>query len=244
VCGEVLPYTETEHEAGFWSYKRDMCACERKVRDEREAREKVEAQVARTKRVAHLRQVAGLTGRLAGMRLSNLKRVPGIGTAINAAEAYVDAWPQSGGLILQGPFGCGKTHLAAAIGNEIIERHRACVKFYPGFELLEAIRRGYGTDDTVAEDCARAGLFICDDLGNERIARDEHGDWAREQFFRIFYWRELKELPVVITTNYGLEELGEHIGMPTLSRLLGMCGRPVKIEAPDYRLNYARERRR
>jgi DNA replication protein DnaC len=209
-----------------------LCLCERTAEAEKERREHAEW-LAR--RVVLFRLDCRLTGKLRRMSLESFGPSSATRKAHAAARELVDAWPgERRGLVLSGQCGCGKTHLAAGIGNALVEKGIS-VEFWPVFDLLQAIRDSFDGREDVAARVSKLGLLILDDLGNERIGRDEKGDWAREQLFRIIYWRELNELPVVVTTNHSVDVLESKLGGPTVSRLLGMCAW-FQIEAGDYRV--------
>lgn len=234
-CGETHEYIRIGFEASaFGGYRRKICACERNRERQREA---AEVESKRLARVAYCEEHSHLVGKLSYMTLDGMEMVPGIKEAIRRAKQFIVK--QDEGLILSGDNGCGKTTIAASIGNALVEK-AVRVEFWTGFDLLDRIRRTYDdsseNETDIVEKLARLDLLIYDDLGNERIAHDDRGDWAREKLFRIFYWRDIYQRPVIITTNYTVPQLIEKVGKATMSRLLGMCGQPVKITAPDYRL--------
>jgi len=135
-----------------------------------------------------------------------------------------------GWLLILGGYGCGKTHLAAAIAN-------ACVAlgvptlFLTVPDLLDWLRYAYSDDEadfeTRFEQVRRAPLLILDDLGTQNAT-----DWAREKLFQIVNHRYVNKLPTVLTTNLALDEIDGRIR----SRLSdpGMVDR-LYIQAPDYR---------
>ena len=242
LCGDICGYTRVQIpdvDKELYRFNRPRCRCEEAVYEftmtNWKSHFKEDEEQRRRERRAQCRAASRLVGKLADMTLGNLMAFPFLGKAIEAARAYLTSWPTSRGLILCGPWGTGKTHIACAIGNALIERG-VWVEFWAGFEILEAIRQSY--DDNGEDPSKRLteiDLLIYDDLGNERIARDDRGEWAREKLLRIFYQREIMELPVLVTTNYRWDDLKGSIGMPTMSRLIGMCGKPIKIDGPDFR---------
>ena len=149
--------------------------------------------------------------------------------AYEEAKAFAEN-PQ-GWLVLKGGYGCGKTHLAAAIANACIERGRP-VLFITVPDLLDHLRSAFAptsaTDyDTRFEEVRTVPILILDDLGTESGTT-----WAQEKLFQIFNYRYNARLPTVITTNRDLEEitlrLRSRLVDPDLSRI-------VSITAPDFR---------
>jgi DNA replication protein DnaC len=112
----------------------------------------------------------------------------------------------TGWLILIGSYGCGKTHLAAAIANErIAHNHPALFVNVP--DLLDHLRATYSPTSEVSYDqrfetIRSAQLLILDDLGTENTT-----SWAGEKLYQILNHRYNAKLPTVITTNHQLEEI-------------------------------------
>jgi len=152
-----------------------------------------------------------------------------LGLAFDRAKSYAEA--PEGWLLLHGAYGCGKTHLAAAIGNWQLA-HQQPVMFVNAPDLLDHLRATFGPGSEVSYDelfdqVRNAPLLILDDLGAESPTQ-----WAQEKFYQIFNHRTVTRLPTVITTNQPMERIEPRIR----SRLVdGELVRKVIIEAPDYR---------
>ncbi|MCG3210666.1 MAG: Chromosomal replication initiator protein DnaA [Anaerolineae bacterium] len=136
-----------------------------------------------------------------------------------------------GWLILLGGYGCGKTHLAAAIANHQIEQGNPAL-FVLVPDLLDHLRGTYSPTSNVTydqrfEDIRTASLLILDDLGSHNTT-----PWAQEKLFQLFNYRYNAQLPTVVTTNHELEEIDRRIRSriidPDLSRIM-------TILAPDFR---------
>ncbi len=131
-------------------------------------------------------------------------------------------------LVLAGPTGVGKTHLALAIAWEWFEDGFS-VLFTRVDDLLDWLRLGY--DDNSyhqrLEKIRRCSLLVLDDLGAEHAK-----DWAGEKVDRIVDWRYVDRTPLVVTTNAKSEDLAPRVA----SRLYDhSCSIVVQMNAEDYR---------
>jgi DNA replication protein DnaC len=145
-------------------------------------------------------------------------------------QSRIFAEKLEGWLLLQGDYGCGKTHLAAAIANFAVEMGVPTL-FITVPDLLDTLRFSY--DDPEAsfeerfEQIRTAPLLVMDDFGTQNAT-----PWAQEKLFQIINYRYINRLPLVVTTNLMLEEIEGRIR----SRLEDpeMVTR-VHIRVPDYR---------
>jgi DNA replication protein DnaC len=156
--------------------------------------------------------------------------------ASRAARNYAES--PEGWLVLLGRTGCGKTHLAAAIGHHLESKGMA-VEFCVVPDLLEALRSSFREDAPVGQfdqifDAARtAPCLILDDLGVHSAT-----PWAQEKLFQILNYRYNAKLPTVITVGCPLDDLPE----PWVSRMYDTKVSMIfEIEAPDYRGRPRRE---
>jgi DNA replication protein DnaC len=148
--------------------------------------------------------------------------------ALGAARQF--AASPKGWLLLTGNYGCGKTHLAAAIANTCVEYGMATL-FLTVPDLLDWLRYTYGSSDTSYEqrfeEIRNVNLLVLDDLGAQNAT-----PWAIEKLFQIIDYRYIRRLPLVVTSNQRLEDLDDRIRSrlqdPELST-------HVNITAPDYR---------
>jgi DNA replication protein DnaC len=148
--------------------------------------------------------------------------------AFNQAQQFsqnADGW-----LLLQGGFGCGKTHLAAAIANFTVGLGVPTL-FITVPDLLDALRFTYNNPESTFEqrfeEIRTAPLLIMDDFGTQNATA-----WAQEKLFQILNYRYINRLPLVVTTNLLLEQIEGRIR----SRLEDPeVVTRVFIQAPDYR---------
>ncbi|MFW6182803.1 MAG: ATP-binding protein [Chloroflexota bacterium] len=136
-----------------------------------------------------------------------------------------------GWLILKGGYGCGKTHLAAAIAN-----HRLSLGYPVLFvntpDLLDHLRSAFSPNAPVSYDqrfdqVRNAKLLILDDLGTQ-----SNTEWAQEKLYQIFNYRYNARLPTVITTNVELESVELRIRSRMVDPSLADI---IHISAPDFR---------
>jgi DNA replication protein DnaC len=144
------------------------------------------------------------------------------------AKEYAES--PEGWLVFTGDYGCGKTHLAAAIAN-YREEHGYPVIFEVVPDLLDHLRATFGPDSLVSydkrfEEVRTAPLLILDDLGTESAT-----PWAREKLFQIFNYRHAAQLPTVITMRIPLEEADPRLRARMLD--VARCT-PYAILAPSY----------
>ena len=150
--------------------------------------------------------------------------------AYRRARKYADP-PVQDWLVLMGPPGRGKTHLAAAIANFHRQGGNDTL-FIVVPDLLDYLRSAYAPDSRVTYDevfnrVRTVDLLVLDDYGEEAAK-----PWAREKLYQIINYRYNARLPTVITTALDLDAMDERIR----SRLLdpGLTTY-YAINAPDYR---------
>jgi DNA replication protein DnaC len=156
-------------------------------------------------------------------RQTNLKR------AYERALAF--AQNPLGWMILKGGYGCGKTHLAAAIANCRLSLGHAAL-FINTPDLLDHLRATYGPNSLTSydqrfEQVRNAPLLILDDLGSQ-----SNTEWAQEKLYQIFNHRYNARLPTVITTNEELESIEIRIRSRMVDPSLVQI---ITILAPDFR---------
>ena len=127
--------------------------------------------------------------------------------AYNQARHYAQSL--NGWLLLQGGYGCGKTHLAAAVANYAVGMGVPTL-FLTVPDLLDTLRFAYNDADTTFEarfeEIRNARLLILDDFGTQNAT-----GWAQEKLFQIINYRYINKLPTVVTTNLLLDEIEARI---------------------------------
>ncbi len=168
---------------------------------------------------------------LEGSARDNLRRI------FHIAKSYPD--DPHGFIVFTGEYGCGKTHLAAAIANEITRRGNTAV-FVVVPDLLDHLRATFAPGSPVSydqrfEETRAAPFLVLDDLGNENAT-----PWAREKLFQIIDYRYITRLPTVITVHREAE-----IDPRIQTRVFDLAHASVnEIEAPSYRTIHRRAQER
>jgi len=125
---------------------------------------------------------------------------------------------KSGGLLMYGKTGLGKTHLSLAIANEVIAKGFGVV--YGSAQMLlnklqkEHFSRENGGDTEGL--LTGADLLILDDLGAEFTTQ-----FTVSAIYNLLNSRMLTGKPTIINTNLTFKELDERYGERIVSRLSG-----------------------
>lgn len=138
------------------------------------------------------------------------------------------------GLILAGGYGSGKTHLAAAVCNVLVDR--GIPVLYGTFvEHLENIRNDFEHTglNLYLSKMKSTPVLVIDDLGKEKKT-----DWTRQTLFDVINYRYEHMLPTIITTNLvsngKYDDLARHVEGAVWSRFCEMCN-IVETAGGDYR---------
>jgi DNA replication protein DnaC len=185
----------------------------------------------------------------------------GLEQAKLVTEAFARDYPAGTdtGLLLMGPCGAGKTHLAVSALQQIVLRGHTGL-FYDYRELLKEIQGSYNPESqtselSVLEPVLTADVLLLDDLGASKPS-----PWALETVGHILNSRYNERRITLLTTNYldttgptpmpaprrpqlpsgqavsaaREDSLTDRLGVRIRSRLYEMC-RTIELFAPDYR---------
>ena len=162
-------------------------------------------------------------------------------------QEFIDLWPgtdEGRGLLLMGPCGVGKTHLAVAALIEIINSNKNGRLLFSNFQdLIQEIQASFDSDQVqskseILRPLLEADLLVLDELGSQKPTT-----FVQDILYYVINTRYNEERATIFTTNYvdepadGKEEnLSQRIGNRLRSRLYEMAPM-VKMSGKDHRRN-------
>lgn len=157
------------------------------------------------------------------------------------ARRFIQHWAEmkedGTGLLLWGNVGTGKTFIAAAIANAVIDLGESARMRSTGEIVLE-VQSGPNKIGIIDEIC-RPSLLVLDDLGAERET-----SFGAEIVYTVIDRRYQTGRPLIVTTNIPLQEIKTETdsGKSRLySRILDRCI-PIFVDGPDRRKAEGAER--
>ena len=168
------------------------------------------------------------------------------------AGRFVEEYPvEKTGLLIVGPIGVGKTHLAAGILKELIASKGIPCLFYDYRELLKEIQNSYNASVQTTELEVLRPVFDAEVLALDELGAVKPTEWVWDTVSLILNTRYNNKRATIITTNFPDEPaaavaaprgtsfqrdetLGDRIGERMRSRLHEMC-RIVPMQGEDFR---------
>lgn len=179
-------------------------------------------------------KLSGLPARFAWKTFSDyVPTTPDQEHALNVVAAYAKDTAKLNrgrGMIITGTVGVGKTHLAAAIINEIIKPDNSVNAIYITFsDMIRHIRSAW-RDRSVDEQSlitkyASASMLIIDEIGVQFGSDSE-----MVQMFEVMNKRYGEMLPTVLISNLQMDELCKLLGDRIIDRMREDEGIAVRMD--------------
>lgn len=233
-CGEPLEYEWPAGVAKAWNLygdrKRLPCVC----KCERERIEQEEKEFNHRHAVEELRRRSGLAGKYLDARFP-AKDAKDFDPTYLAAARRLRKYAANSQIILSGGWGfylwgnpgTGKTYLAAATANALMEQEREVV-FTTFAQICQEIRATYdaGNRETERYVLARyrdAQFLFVDDIGTETMAKNGGDNFSQDRLFQLIDWRATRQMPTAFTSNHRPDGLIDRQIQPkTIDRIIAM----------------------
>lgn len=245
--GMVNPLRKGQKHIYLWLPEPERCTCtqaqkywqqvDAEKKAEEEERKRREEQRRIQERVNKLIKDSGIRGRFLNRTFDTFQVNEVNKHAYKVSKEYADNFSamlprknsdgmilppekEPNGLFISGSYGTGKTHLAAAISNQLL-REGVPVICMTMIDLLARIKQTYDRSDEATEaDIMRiyeeVPLLVIDDIGSEQPT-----EWGATTIYAIINARYEAYMPVVVTTNYAGDELIRRMTP------IGPSGRPL-----------------
>lgn len=220
-CGSKLEQTKFEF-GGVIRYVPSWkpCTCwealEKLEREKQEQRAIIEqekilaAEKRKQERIKRLFGDSGMSRRALCCKFEGYQSTFNNHEALQTCNEYVKDFDiiqrnQRNGLFIVGNCGVGKSHLAYAVANALIEKNTSVICMTM-IDLLLKIKSSFQSKEQteeqilkIYEDCS---LLVIDDLGKEKPT-----EWALQMIYTIVDRRYNALKPIIVTTNYGASDL-------------------------------------
>lgn len=220
----TLPFEDKERKV------RCICNCQKEALEaEEEARNNQE----KLRRIERLRRTGFQDGQLVNWTFYNDdgSHPKVMKAARNYVENFKTFKADGKGLLLYGNVGTGKTYVAAAIANALVDKGLP-VMVTNFARISNKLQESFDGRQTYLDDLNKFDLLVIDDLATERRT-----EYMQEIIFNVVDARYRSGLPMIITTNLDLETLKNPPNASDnriFDRILEKCF-PIEVKGKSHR---------
>ena len=161
--------------------------------------------------------------------------------ALKVCKKYADNFEArleaGGGLVLCGMPGTGKTHLAAAIANQVISENMNTVVFSSVISAMRRVKSTYSRDSIESEDYAIKSFTSPDLLILDEVGVQFGSDAEKIILFEIINIRYQDMKPTILISNLSIDDLKDYIGDRVIDRMYEGKGAVISFDWESYRKN-------
>lgn len=150
------------------------------------------------------------------------------------AENFGEVRKRGASIVMTGGPGTGKTHLACAIANAVIESDLASVRFRTVSELMRRIKDTYRKDSTRTESDVIDGYTWLDLLVVDEIGVQVGSDHEKLLLFDVLNGRYQNLRPTILLSNLSAADLETYLGHRVMDRYRE-CGTVLAFDWPSHR---------
>jgi len=208
------------------------------------------ARATKTRKINKLLEGSGIPRRFRGRSFENYRAESDNENdaqvqALKRARAFAENFPKAvelgASFLFCGKPGTGKTHLACAIGNHVMNAFGSSVSFVTVFEVIQRVKATYGggekSESDVMRSFAQVDLLILDEVGVQ------FGTEFEKVIITDIINRRYSDMrPTIILSNLTSDELSEYLGARVVDRMYEGGGGVLAFDWDSYRAKVARDK--
>lgn len=212
--------------------------CVRLEAERKEAERRLEEERERQRRIEEKLNQAGIPLRFRGRSFDNFKAEnKGQFTALNIAKEYAEEFKErfadGSTLVFSGLPGTGKSHLAIAICQHIMN-HGFTAMYINALDAIRLVRSTWSRNSERSEAEVMSMLASVDLLAIDEVGVQYGTEGEKVILFDIINRRYQDQMPTVLMTNQGVDGFKEYLGERAFDRLRE-AGRWVAFDWESHR---------